>query len=263
MSKKRLGKNPLDESRPVSQNIVARDRPPPESSEYHQIVKELTRLARDGRTGSDILTDLGPRIAKLYQEATMYVSIRSADGTEACLVSDTEWASNPVHHTSASGSPMIVTARFHAPSWEEAKRRHEEIQYPSTVTKGEICERCRISVPSPGQTQPPRCAFLSPTFSTDNWSCRTMSVLRRASRDQGAHVRSIDHSVGVVPIPFELSEPTGNDIQTHIVLQWYKDRGRTNQAVIVDGEGNFELLTRELAEKLADHYEKAIQGVTE
>jgi hypothetical protein len=115
------------------------------------------------------------------------------------------------------------------------------------------CQRCSADIPI--TDSPPKCAFTTEIFSGDNWCCRTLRILRSLSRVRGAHSPNLDHSVGLIDIPFELSEEIDGDIDTHIMLQWYKDRGRTNQALIVSGNGTIRTLDRVLAEKIVDHYE--------
>jgi len=74
-----------------------------------------------------------------------------------------------------------------------------------------------------------RCAFEGEAFSNDNWNCGTMNALREAcvwsTRDDDQNA-----CIGVVPLP-------GNTTQSgYIVLSWYKERGCTGQAIVMDDD---------------------------
>lgn len=94
-----------------------------------------------------------------------------------------------------------------------------------------ICELCK----NRGKTwngDDPKCAFQVDQFSTANWMCATMNVLRDlADKNQGDvgefgtyKLRHCDHSFAALPF-------TDRDgVERFIVLSWYKSRGRTGQA---------------------------------
>lgn len=68
----------------------------------------------------------------------------------------------------------------------------------------------------------PRCAFADETFSAENWDCGAMNRLRDSV---AAPVWAEDQWAGIVPIP-----GSGR----FILLGWYKSRGRTEFAALLD-----------------------------
>jgi hypothetical protein len=83
----------------------------------------------------------------------------------------------------------------------------------------------------------PKCAFKQGTFSTDNWNCATMNKLRDICED---------HMVGNEDQNAALLSGVESD---HIVLTWYKNRGRTEGAYMFY-DGKPKKLTIKEAEKL-------------
>lgn len=77
----------------------------------------------------------------------------------------------------------------------------------------------------------PRCAFINGVFDSDNWNCATMNILRELLCSN--IVFSEEEKCGVIPFN-----------GWFIILFWYKNRGRTNQALIKD-EGGVRTLTLE------------------
>ena len=82
------------------------------------------------------------------------------------------------------------------------------------------CPRCKAA--QTWQGSPRRCAFVSGTFSTDNWRCGTMDALRDwcevdAACDSDQHAAFF---------------PTGDG--AFIVLGWHRFRGRTEYAGLLD-----------------------------
>jgi hypothetical protein len=100
--------------------------------------------------------------------------------------------------------------------------------------------------PHPPDSDPRRCAFAGDgTFLSDNWSCVTMLRLR----DRCVWVRRDDlsaGSIGVMPIPDGLSR------QGYLVLTWYKERGATPGALIMNDDQKPERLTEGLAAELLE-----------
>ncbi len=83
----------------------------------------------------------------------------------------------------------------------------------------------------------PRCAFTPEgIFQSDNWMCAGMSVLRNRV---DSTLRSEDQSCMIFRIP---GEPL------FIILSFYKDRGRTEGAWLVDGDEITPLTTDALGE---------------
>ena len=90
----------------------------------------------------------------------------------------------------------------------------------------------------------PQCAFLADTFSTDNWNCATMHELRTICEDRAVY--NEDQYSAVVPV-FDCGE--------FLVLSWYKRRGRTEGAWIIDS-GNVLPLTIQEAVVIIEQYRK-------
>jgi len=97
----------------------------------------------------------------------------------------------------------------------------------------------------------PCCAFEDGRFNRDNWNCATLNALRQISRDIGTYRRddNADASIGVIPI----NEATEDDMG-YIVLTWYKDRGKTGSAIVVDDGEVPRELTLELAAAVVKRY---------
>lgn len=100
-------------------------------------------------------------------------------------------------------------------------------------------------------SSPIECAFSSGEFSTDNWGCRTMSLLRDYSDDFFKYRDDfVNGSIGVLPVP------EYKDLSGYVVMTWYKDRGRTGQAYIMDDDEEPRRLTLKEAEDLIEYMEK-------
>jgi hypothetical protein len=97
------------------------------------------------------------------------------------------------------------------------------------------CPRCIER----GQTwpgDPPKCSFTADgVFTRDGWNCATMAVLRDYAASSA--VWSEDQYAAVLPFDGE-----------HLVLSWYKHRGRTDVALVLHDYGP-EPLTLEAAEE--------------
>ena len=79
---------------------------------------------------------------------------------------------------------------------------------------------------------PIKCAFKNSKFSSDNWNCETMNRLRDlviddydGEKGEGKCLWNEDQKCGIYAIP-----ETGE----FLVLSWYKRRGRTDGAWIVN-----------------------------
>jgi len=97
----------------------------------------------------------------------------------------------------------------------------------------------------------PTCAFESPIFSNDNWNCATMNALRDLSEKFSDSWRSYtcrddmdSASVGVLHT---------ND--GYLVMTWYKQRGKTGRAYIVQDDYDVNYLTISVAEDIIKQYE--------
>lgn len=116
------------------------------------------------------------------------------------------------------------------------------------------CSRCRQG----GKTWTGSvCAFgYDGLFRKDNWNCATMSVLLHARPD--AVTASGDYSMLVLPFPDHCS--TGDECETHVLFYWYKNRGKTSLALVVEAPGAPRLLKLDEAERLADYYDIRPKG---
>lgn len=77
------------------------------------------------------------------------------------------------------------------------------------------------------EDEQPQCAFKSGAFVTDNWHCLTMNALRHLIEEKGQTIYALDQRLGVYPI---------DEAGRYLVMTWYKQRGRTEMAVIFDSE---------------------------
>lgn len=91
-----------------------------------------------------------------------------------------------------------------------------------------MCKRCETR----GQTwagDAPTCAFdKHGNFTADNWNCATMNALREAARIIGTAYHDDDAAASIGTVPFESDDYSG-----YIVMTWYKNRGRTGNALIM------------------------------
>jgi len=69
----------------------------------------------------------------------------------------------------------------------------------------------------------PKCAFENGVFSSDNWNCATMGALRNLA--EGPSVYNNDQHCATLPV-FDCGE--------FLIISWYKSRGQTEGAWIVD-----------------------------
>lgn len=83
----------------------------------------------------------------------------------------------------------------------------------------------------------PKCAFKDNLFTTDNWNCATMNELRRISDEIETKMRNDMScaSVGIVPLDNDYLDymEYENVDSGYIVMTWYKERGRTGNALIM------------------------------
>lgn len=99
-------------------------------------------------------------------------------------------------------------------------------------------------------SSPVICAFDNPeqSFNGDNWGCETMSCLRtivKGVNDEGHLYFMRDDmcngSIGVIPLP---SDELGTG---YLVMNWYKNRGRTDKANIINEDDPIKRLSLETA----------------
>lgn len=99
-------------------------------------------------------------------------------------------------------------------------------------------------------SDPIRCAFEKDgVFNTDNWCCETMRKLRDQVRDTA--IWSMDHNIGIITINED--DLGGGEFWSHLVLHWYKTRGRTDQAILFGGESR--PLTLKVAKLIIENLE--------
>ncbi|MGB7588789.1 MAG: hypothetical protein WBM00_08785 [Solirubrobacterales bacterium] len=102
------------------------------------------------------------------------------------------------------------------------------------------CRRCEER----GKTwsgDDPVCGFdAGGNFGTKNWNCATLNALRDAARDLGTVVWSDDDQATILPGPQESA--------AFVVLRWYKERGRTDEALWMEG-GKLRPITLQEAEE--------------
>ena len=123
------------------------------------------------------------------------------------------------------------------------------------------CDALDVSWPPsfPGFGRDPlSCAFkskrLDAEFNPDNWNCGTMNALREAAHKFGSSdgLRWDDQSSGVVPVPADVADRVGC-----IALTWYKNRGRTEGAVVLFENNKTIPLTLGMAVEVVEFFQKA------
>lgn len=77
-----------------------------------------------------------------------------------------------------------------------------------------------------------KCAFPNGVFDTNNWNCGTLITLRADIGDQWAFSKKQGYSYGEDQSCY--TKHVGDGF--FLVLGWYKDRGRTEYAGILEGE---------------------------
>lgn len=97
------------------------------------------------------------------------------------------------------------------------------------AARGGGCARCEADPrPFGGGSDPRKCAFPDGVFTTENWNCGTLARLRWLADE---HPESQGHNEDQHVFTFPLADSCG-----FLVLSWYKSRGRTEGAWILDSE---------------------------
>lgn len=92
----------------------------------------------------------------------------------------------------------------------------------------------------------PVCAFTNGIFSTNNWNCATMNILReKAEKFFTYRDDLVNSSIGIIDIPEADDE---NIQQGYLVMTWYKNRGKTAYAYVMDDDHKPQVLTLKTAE---------------
>jgi hypothetical protein len=118
----------------------------------------------------------------------------------------------------------------------------------ATVALGP-CPRCRkayVNGRPDNFGSAPECAFKTGVFDSSNWQCQTMNELRDLVEDTAVY--NDDQWAAVIAIP-------NDDVRTarvadFIILGWYKHRGRTEAAYMLDQDHPIMPLTLAVAEKV-------------
>jgi hypothetical protein len=125
--------------------------------------------------------------------------------------------------------------------------------------KSEQCDLC-TQYPLPRKVSNPRkCAFgKDGAFQSGNWNCATMGTLRDiACKKFGEFENRIVFacrddssagSLGIVSLPDDLS------VRGYLVMNWYKDRGRTDRAYIMNEDEDPRPITLKIAEEIIDRW---------
>lgn len=107
----------------------------------------------------------------------------------------------------------------------------------------------------------PVCAFENEEFSGVNWNCATMNKLRNISDelDRGWRDDLSCGSIGYVPMDNDYAPIYFDTYGGYIVMTWYKERGRTGNAVFMT-DGDTIPLTIHHAEVAIQTYENYRKG---
>jgi len=97
----------------------------------------------------------------------------------------------------------------------------------------------------------PNCAFPNGRFNHVNWNCATMNYLRDISEELGLTWRYNDSSFGAVP--FEINRDQLPN-QGYIFMTWYKRRGKTGNAVVMEDDEPIWELDEHLAVEVVETY---------
>lgn len=113
------------------------------------------------------------------------------------------------------------------------------------------CTLCR-ETPKNWEGGERRCAFPNGVFVSENWNCETMNRLRILEEDQiDSNVCHSEDQKAVL-----LDTDPESDPCKFVLLCWYKNRGRTDQAFLLGGEGTQPLTIRAAEATLAFHQDE-------
>ena len=101
------------------------------------------------------------------------------------------------------------------------------------------CPRCKSRGKNWNGTDP-KCAFATGVFNPDNWNCATANALREIVPADNWNNNDDQHACLI----------TGVEESLHVLLHWYKSRGRTEGAWMVTIEGEMKPLTLTEAERV-------------
>jgi hypothetical protein len=124
------------------------------------------------------------------------------------------------------------------------------------MIKDKVCSECKARGKIWNGSDP-KCAFTGGAFNEKNWNCATVNILRfiiEAAFDDDHTTKVIRHpawkcrndggagTIGVLLIPEEI------DLPGYIVMTWYKNRGKTEQAWVINDSNPPRALTIQEAE---------------
>lgn len=114
------------------------------------------------------------------------------------------------------------------------------------------CKYCK-SIPKSWNGDDRYCAFKDGTFSKNNWNCASMNKLRQIAEDKDLRQYGDDISCAMLRVPeVMLSEEHWlND--GFCILSWYKNRGKTSNAIFVSDDVE-QPLRFEQVEAILKHY---------
>ena len=92
------------------------------------------------------------------------------------------------------------------------------------------CKYCK-TIPKSWNGAERKCAFENGTFSKDNWNCASMGFLRQLAEEKGNIQYGDDISCAMLRVPEVNCSNDGFCIQS-----WYKNRGRTSNAIFVSDD---------------------------
>ena len=106
---------------------------------------------------------------------------------------------------------------------------------------------------------PTECAFKLERFNEDNFCCKTISRLRDLAEEFGFKERDdmSAGSLGVLAIPEDAVTEEGQ--YGYIVMAWYKDRGKTSNAYVINEGKDVQTLNIYTAEAVIKYYDKRIK----
>lgn len=126
-------------------------------------------------------------------------------------------------------------------------------QFPLTEIDGELIHVLEDDGMSKITSSPIECAFEnSNEFSTDNWCCETMRILRQVVMETA--IWHNDSNIGVLPIP--VNNEGQEVMQGMLVMSWYKNRGRTGRAMVFWDDNEPLVLNLETANYIIKQLEK-------
>lgn len=107
----------------------------------------------------------------------------------------------------------------------------------------------------------PKCAFdENGVFNSDNWNCATMNKLRDIADSMDTDFRDDNScgSIGYVPMDNDYAPDNFDTFGGYIVMSWYKNRGRTGNAVFMTDDGTTPLTIKhaEVAIKTYDEWRR-------